>query len=266
MKLTLSIVLVLAACGGDDGASGSADGGNGGGDGGNRDGGGDGDGGNGDGGGSADGGGDQCGTLRGVIRDFKIAHPDFEVVPANDVVIEGLVNATITPGGKPTLNAGAPAAGLITSPQTFADWYTDVPGTNMRFERDFALTETGPGQYVFDDDEYFPLDGGGFGNEGNGHNFHFTTELHASFPYRGGERFTFQGDDDVWVFVNGKLAIDIGGVHSEKAATIDFDARAADLGITKGNEYAIDFFQAERHVTASHFRIETTIDCFIIIF
>jgi fibro-slime domain-containing protein len=42
------------------------------------------------------------------------------------------------------------------------------------------------------------------------------------------------------------------------------DQQAAALGITPGHSYPMDIFQAERHTTASNFRIETTIDCFII--
>jgi fibro-slime domain-containing protein len=267
MKLALAALLVLAACGKNNGdGSGPVDGGGpGNGDGGGSDSGVVGDGG-------SDGGDEDCGTLRGVIRDFhdhtKVAgaNPDFEVTPNQDEVVRGLVTATITPGGKPTLSANPPAAGLITSPATFAQWYTDVDGANMHFEQDFVLTAEASGSYVFDNGAYFPIDNKGFGNEGNPHNYHFTTELHATFPYNGGEVFTFRGDDDVWVYVNGKLAIDIGGVHSASTATIDFDARAAELGITKGSEYAIDFFQAERHVTGSNFRIETTISCFGILF
>ena len=264
MKLTVAIVLVLAACGSNNGngnGNGNVDGGGGG------SGSGSGDAGSGDGTAEAD-----CGTLRGVIRDFhdstKVAgaNPDFEVTPPNDVVVQGLVNPTITPGGKPTLSATASAAGMITSAATFSQWYMDVAGANFSIGHDFVLASQPDGSFVFDNGAYFPIDGQGFGNEGNPHNYHFTTELHASFSYDGGEVFTFRGDDDVWVFVNGKLAIDIGGVHSASLATIDFDARAAELGITKGNEYAIDFFQAERHVTGSNFRIETTIACFGVIF
>lgn len=248
-----SLLLLLVACG-DDGGSGNPDGDNGG----------DGGGGEDSGSNNDDGGSQQCGTLRAVIRDFKIDHDDFEVVPANDVVIQGLVQPTITPGGKPVLATNPPAAGLITSAQSFAQWYTDVPNVNQRFEQDLVLTETSPGNFVYDDDSYFPIDGLGFGNESNPHNYHFTTELHANFTYKGGEVFTFRGDDDVWVYVNGKLAIDIGGVHSANSATIDFDARAAELGLTLNQTYAIDFFQAERHVTGSNFRIQTTIACFVI--
>jgi len=245
-------VLVTVACGG--GGASDLDAGPTGGDGGL------------DSGGGGDGGGDMCGTLRATIRDFRIDHPDFEVTPAADTVIEGLVMPTITPGDPPTLAANAPAAGLITNATTFSEWYRDVAGVNQRFEQTLALDETSPGSgvYVFDSDAFFPLDGQGFGDEGNPHNYHFTTELHARFTYEGGERFTFRGDDDVWVFVNGRLAIDIGGVHSAVERTIDFDARASELGITPGTSYPIDFFHAERHVTGSNFRIETSIPCFII--
>jgi fibro-slime domain-containing protein len=269
MKLALATLLVLAACGSGNNGNGNGSGGDagaGGGAGNGSD--------AGSGSGAGDGSGDDadCGTLSGVIRDFhdstKVtgANPDFEVTPANDVVVKGLVDPTITPGGKPVLSATAPSAGHIASAASFGQWYTDVSGINIDIAQDFVLAAQPDGSFLFDSSAYFPIDGQGFGNEGNPHNYHFTTELHATFPYDGGEVFTFRGDDDVWVFVNGKLAIDLGGVHSASEETINFDDRATELGITKGNEYAIDFFQAERHVTGSNFRIQTTIACFGTIF
>ena len=62
------------------------------------------------------------------------------------------------------------------------------------------------------------------------------------------------------MFINGQLAIDLGGVHEAEDQAIALDAAAARLGIAPGNEYALDFFQAERHVTESNFQIETTLE------
>ena len=64
--------------------------------------------------------------------------------------------------------------------------------------------------------------------------------------------------------IENRLALDLGGVHGSMSATIDFDAMAEQLGISVGGRYDLDVFHAERHVTESHFRIHTSIDCLII--
>jgi fibro-slime domain-containing protein len=124
--------------------------------------------------------------------------------------------------------------------------------------------EQAGGGYLYDNSDFFPIDGMGFGNGPNGaaHNYLFTTEAHTLFTYKGGERFTFRGDDDLWIFVNGKLALDVGGQHEALVGVLDFDAQAAALGITPGMSYPMDIFHAERQTTESNFRIETNIKCF----
>jgi fibro-slime domain-containing protein len=134
----------------------------------------------------------------------------------------------------------------------------------MTSTKALPLVEAPAGTFTFSDNAFFPLDNLGFGNEGNAHNFHFTTEIHSTFKYNGGEIFQFTGDDDVWVFVNKKLALDLGGVHGVEQDTVDFDAKAAALGIAIGNPYQLDVFHAERHTVESNFKMVTTIDCFII--
>ena len=55
----------------------------------------------------------------------------------------------------------------------------------------------------------------------------FTFELHTEFTYSPGQVFTFIGDDDVWVYINGVRVIDLGGVHSAITGTVMlFDGKA----------------------------------------
>jgi fibro-slime domain-containing protein len=202
-----------------------------------------------------------CGELIAHLRDFRADHPDFEGALGDD---RGLVMAQLGTDRKPIYAPGG-ATATVSGAASFDQWYRDVDGVNMPFDIAIMLTEAAPGQFVFEDLDFYPLDGMGWpGEEVNGHNYHFTTELHGTFLYRGGETFTFTGDDDVFVFVNDRLALDLGGVHGVEAQTIDFDASAAALGIAPGTVYPLDVFHAERHTTESNFRIETSIECLVV--
>lgn len=202
----------------------------------------------------ADGG---CGpNLTGIVRDFRDTHPDFEKYTGNGE--KGLVDVNLGADSKPVLIKAMPL--MVTSKATFDQWYRDVPGVNLPIPFKLTMTKGAGGISTFNDSTFFPIDGMGFGNQGRANNFHFTFELHTEFKYNGGEVFTFTGDDDLWTFINGKLAIDLGGTHPAQTGSINLDMRAAELGIVKGKTYALEVFHAERHTDASNFRIDTNIE------
>lgn len=208
---------------------------------------------------------DGCGSaLIGVIRDFRDEHPDFNDAVADD---RGLLQHQLGPDRKPVY---APTGRTATTSgaASFNQWYRDTPGVNQSIEYTFQFVERDRGVLTFDSQEFFPIDNQLFGNEGQSHNYSFTSELHTDFAYRGGEVFTFAGDDDLWVFINGRLAIDLGGVHPAQTESFDADAQAASFGLERGGVYPLDLFQAERHAANSTFRVDTTlsfVDCGTII-
>ena len=196
-------------------------------------------------------------------------------------LVEAKLGADLTPVFKSSLGCpqdGAnpmqcanwtPTQPVMQSADTFNQWYHTVDGVNQKFTKQLQLTETAPGSgiFVYDSSAFFPLgptEGFGITPPGNApmQNFLFTTEIHLNFEYKAGQKFTFRGDDDLWIFVNGQLALDLGSMHSAVQGTIDFDAQAAALNIVPGQSYGMDIFQAERHTTGSNFRFETNISCF----
>jgi len=194
-----------------------------------------------------------------TIRDFSpTTHPDFEASYPSGLD-KGIVLAALGPDEKPVY-AGMPKTKSTSGAANFDKWYHNDP-VNRSATLDLQLVPSpdDPGFFQYDSQAFFPIDGELLGNEGRNHNFHFTLEAKSTFEYHGGEVFSFTGDDDMWVFINRLLAIDLGGLHPKLSAHVSLDEIAPAFGLQRGSSYSLHFFFAERHTLESHFTLHTSI-------
>ncbi len=239
----------------------------------------------------------------GVGREAggSTGHTDFNGLGGSGIL--GIVATALTAGGKPALNcpggdctmnpgvlAGTGRHANITTAANFAQWYTNVAGVNITSTLTVPLARQIDGTYTWDSFDatvnggknfFDPINAGGWvalgketlapcgASNAPDRNVSFTSETHFWFEYQGGERFDFAGDDDTWVFVNRKLAIDLGGLHTPRTGNFILDAAngtatfssdmpqsgTVNLGLVKGGTYEVVMFQAERNQCGSNFRV-----------
>ncbi|MFT6388567.1 MAG: fibro-slime domain-containing protein [Cellvibrionaceae bacterium] len=211
-------------------------------------------------------------TFNATVRDFQASHPDFQSFLGDGEL--GIVEDDLGADGLPVYAGGEGGTKDTSGRTAFDQWYRDVVGINLNIPISLTMTrDSGSSVWRYSNDEFFPINENllapgtvSWGNSpeaaeiGLDRNYYFTLAANLVFDYEGGEVFTFSGDDDLWVFINGKLAIDLGGVHPALQGTVDLDAVASELGITSGNRYTFDLFFAERRLTQSNFSIETNIN------
>jgi fibro-slime domain-containing protein len=197
--------------------------------------------------------------LKAIIRDFSPStQPDFEASypPGLDVgIVERQLGADDTPVYASPLSTRTTSGAI-----NFNKWYHDDPvNLAQPLDLQLAVSKTDPNLFEYESGAFFPIDGQLLGNEGRTHNYHFTLAASTSFVYRTGDVFSFSGDDDMWVFINRQLAIDLGGLHETLSAKVALDDIAAQFGLAAGQSYPLHFFFAERHTVQSTFKLRTSI-------
>lgn len=204
-------------------------------------------------------------VLSATFLDFRSTQPDFEgtaiVTPNTGNRSDlGIVAPLLGADGLPVYT-GTPTTPTTTGKADFDLWFRPTPGVNQAFELALPMTQAvgKPGYFTYSNQQFFLLDGVGFGDDGQAHNFDFTMHTQTSFVYAGGETFSMLSDDDSWLFINRQLAIDLGGLHDSTRGSIALDTAATRLGLLVGSEYPLDIFYVERHITGAAFSITCTI-------
>ena len=202
--------------------------------------------------------------IQATMRDVReVSEPgglrDFEETRGTRIA-KGIVAPQLGEDQKPT--PGPQAGQHLFDPAGLFKWYIDDPKVNHSFSVQLAMQRQAETEWFeYSNNAFFPLDGKGFNEGVDGRNFHFTTEMALDFNYDPKQRFYFTGDDDLWVFVNGVLALDIGGVHgarSDKFSMADF-VTLHFPDTSPGQKMKMHIFHAERHRTQSNFSIRTNI-------
>lgn len=190
-----------------------------------------------------------------VCRDFSRTHPDMQYQSSG--LDEGICGSEldVTNGRRPRWNTDLPPGShsSLTNERNFNGWWVNGPEV-LENKWIYLLSS---GKWTFGGPGFFPFDDNNQrSRHERTHNYYFTCEHHGSLVYNASadQTITVTSSDDLWVFINDKLVIDLGGVHEPFTRTIHLDS----LGLTNGRSYPLDLFYANRYPPESVLQIVST--------
>ncbi len=91
------------------------------------------------------------------------------------------------------------------------------------------------------------------------HDYAYCMEVNAAFTYHGGETMKFRGDDDLWVYLDNRIAVDNGGVHNALETSTALDSLSFLHG-KLGQTLDMDIYFCSRQPATSVFGMETNVE------
>ncbi|XP_078366394.1 uncharacterized protein LOC144650562 [Oculina patagonica] len=151
-----------------------------------------------------------------TFYDFRAADGDFVGIPSNYREMYNSPRYIASPYTSWLAVSSNPTG------DSFSDWFRAESLRNQHYEGSLQLKKqwetdsNGNPVFRYFNDKFFPVDGRGWGAEGQRdcytnalRNYGFTAAVRTSFNFSGQENMAFAGGEELWVFINGQLAMQV---------------------------------------------------------
>lgn len=168
----------------------------------------------------------------------------------------GIVDYALDETGIPVAVGGTALTNRGVKGENFDRWWNEVEGKSTRHADNLVLNYDENGFY-YENEDFHPVE-----------SELFTMEMAVKLvPVKDGrERFKIAADDDTWVYVDGRLVLDMGGVHEateaeftiNEAGEISAATEYEDFvysGVTVGETAEVKIFHANRNSGESVFKV-----------